>query len=69
MVLVDGAVVPDPQATQPGRGAWLHPGCWEVAERRRAFTRALRASAGPDLGPLREFLGRTPEHGMTEHHQ
>ena len=58
VVLVEGVVTPDPEATRPGRGAWLHPGCLEVAERRKAFTRALRASAALDLSVLREFAGR-----------
>lgn len=59
VVLVAGAVEPDPAAVRPGRGAWLHPGCLEAAERRKAFTRALRATAAPDLRALREFVGRT----------
>ena len=59
VVLEAGTVVPDPAATRPGRGAWLHPGCLEAAERRKAFTRALRASGAVDLGPLREFAART----------
>lgn len=58
VVLVDGTAVPDPKATRPGRGAWLHPGCLESAERRKAFTRALRASTAPDLTVLREFVER-----------
>lgn len=58
MVLVEGVVTPDPEAIRPGRGAWLHPGCLEAAERRKAFTRALRASAALDLSVLREFAGR-----------
>lgn len=61
VVLEDGVVVPDPQANRPGRGAWLHPECLEAAERRKAFTRALRAGAAPDLRSLREFAGRTPQ--------
>lgn len=28
----------------PGRGAWLHPACLDVALKRRAFSRALRVS-------------------------
>jgi hypothetical protein len=38
------AVVPDPAATRPGRGAHLHPttACYDLAVRRRAFARALR---------------------------
>jgi uncharacterized protein len=42
------AVVPDPGGTAPGRGAHLHPtiACFELAERKRAFARALRHDAG-----------------------
>ena len=42
---VEGRVVPDPRATLPGRGAWLHPArdCWEAATARRAFNRAFKA--------------------------
>lgn len=61
VVLVDGTAVPDPQAIRPGRGAWLHPGCLEAAERRKAFTRALRASGAPDLTVLRATVERMSE--------
>ena len=64
VVLVHGVITPDEQAVRPGRGAWLHPGCLEAAERRRAFTRALRATGAPDLSVLREFVERTH---MSEH--
>jgi predicted RNA-binding protein YlxR (DUF448 family) len=59
------AVVPDPGGTAPGRGAHLHPTleCFELAERKRAFARALRHDAGGPggMGPLslvglREYL-------------
>jgi len=59
------AVVPDPGGTAPGRGAHLHPTleCFELAERKRAFARALRHNAagrggtGPlSLAGLREYL-------------
>lgn len=43
---LDGTtVVIDESATLPGRGAWLHrsPACLELAIKRRAFPRALRA--------------------------
>ena len=36
--------------TLPGRGAWLcrgSPACVEVAQKRRAFERALRGPVGP----------------------
>jgi len=55
-------VVPDPSGTAPGRGAHLHPtiDCLALAERKRAFTRALRHDAGVrgalSLERLREHL-------------
>jgi predicted RNA-binding protein YlxR (DUF448 family) len=53
-------VVPDPAGTAPGRGAHLHPStaCLELAERRRAFARALRWEGGwpPALEQVREWL-------------
>jgi uncharacterized protein len=52
---VDGhpVVVPDPTATAPGRGAHLHPTteCYDLAVRRRAFTRALREAGPRGLSP------------------
>ncbi|MDP9093706.1 MAG: YlxR family protein [Actinomycetota bacterium] len=52
------AVVPDPRHRTPGRGAWLHhdPGCVELAERRRAFARALRVPGPLDPTPVREYV-------------
>ncbi|HEY3438830.1 MAG TPA: YlxR family protein [Actinotalea sp.] len=43
--------------SRPGRGAWLHPDltCLDLAERRRAFPRALRVAA-LDITPVREHL-------------
>ncbi|MET0839585.1 MAG: YlxR family protein [Marmoricola sp.] len=62
-------VVPDPRGTAPGRGAHLHPTpeCLALAERKRAFTRALRHDAGGrgkkrgalSLERLREHLAQT----------
>ncbi|MBC7291856.1 MAG: YlxR family protein [Actinotalea sp.] len=52
----DLAVV-DAHRSLPGRGAWVHPDpqCLELAERRRAFARALRA--GPiDVSHVRRHL-------------
>ena len=42
----------------PGRGAWLHPNlaCLELAERRSAFGRALRASGPLDAAGIRSHL-------------
>ena len=59
------SVVPDPGGTAPGRGAHLHPTleCLELAERKRAFARALRHDAGGrngrgalSLAVLRQYL-------------
>jgi uncharacterized protein len=56
------AVVPDPDGTAAGRGAHLHPTpeCYELAVRRKAFSRALRISGGNGAGmtstPLRDYL-------------
>ena len=58
-------VAPDPRGTAPGRGAHLHPttGCLALAERKRAFSRALRHDAGVrgalSLDRLREHLAPT----------
>jgi hypothetical protein len=57
-------VVPDPRHRTPGRGAWLHhnPGCVELAERRRAFGRALRVPGPLDLTPVREYVAEHAGH-------
>jgi len=51
-------VVPDPSGTAPGRGAHLHPtlACYDLAVRRRAFPRALRAGAGLASEPVGDYL-------------
>jgi uncharacterized protein len=53
-------LAPDPQRRLPGRGAWLHPNtaCLEQAVRRKAFTRALRLPARPDVAPVAEHLNQ-----------
>jgi uncharacterized protein len=49
---------PDPSRRLPGRGAHLHPdsACFALAERRRAFGRALRFPGVADTGPLAEHI-------------
>ena len=62
-------VAPDLGGTAPGRGAYLHPtmACLALAERRRAFGRALRHTEGSlSLGELRAYLGSTQVE--EEHH-
>src|SRR5690606_36857595 len=51
-------IVPDPRRRRPGRGAHIHPdpNCLALAERRRAFGRALRVAGVPDTTPLRQYL-------------
>ncbi|HYJ74020.1 MAG TPA: YlxR family protein [Kineosporiaceae bacterium] len=52
------AVVPDPRHRLAGRGASVHPvpECLDLAERRRAFPRALRREGPLDLTELRAFI-------------
>ena len=49
---------PDPNRRLPGRGAHLHPdpACFALAERRRAFGRALRLPGVADTGLLAEHI-------------
>jgi predicted RNA-binding protein YlxR (DUF448 family) len=58
VVVVDGTLVPDPRRRYPGRGAWVHPdiGCLRLAERRRAFPRALRSAGALDTAAVHAFL-------------
>jgi predicted RNA-binding protein YlxR (DUF448 family) len=48
------SLVADPTRRLPGRGAHVHPdpACVALAERRRAFGRALRVAGVLDPGPL-----------------
>jgi uncharacterized protein len=57
-VAVGDVIQPDPQARLPGRGAYLHPSlaCFELARRRRAFPRALRAAGPLSQDRLAEYL-------------
>jgi uncharacterized protein len=51
-------LVPDPSRRLPGRGASLHlaPGCLDLAERRRAFARALRVQGPVDTTAVRRYV-------------
>jgi predicted RNA-binding protein YlxR (DUF448 family) len=58
VVGVEGAVIPDPAGRLPGRGASVHldPRCVALAEKRRAFPRALRLDGPLDLTAVREHV-------------
>ncbi|MEV6962365.1 YlxR family RNase P modulator [Streptomyces sp. NPDC051207] len=60
IVAVEGACVPDPRGTLPGRGAYVHPAplCIDQAVRRRAFPRALRVPGPLDVMALRHYVGQ-----------
>jgi uncharacterized protein len=51
-------IVPDVTKRQPGRGAYLHPSlaCLERAQRRKAFSRALRLPAPLPAARVEEYL-------------
>jgi len=62
-------LIPDLRGGMPGRGAHVHPDpdCLALAERRRAFGRALRAEGPLDLTLVREQVatGTVPVKGRT----
>jgi predicted RNA-binding protein YlxR (DUF448 family) len=53
-------LTPDPIGRLPGRGASVHldPRCVDLAEKRRAFPRALRLAGPLDVSPVREHVAR-----------
>ena len=58
-VVSDGdRLVPDPGGRLPGRGASVHPDprCIDLAEKRRAFPRALRLDGPLDLSAVWEIV-------------
>ena len=58
VVAVSGTLAVDPRGRLPGRGAYVHPdpACVDLAERRKAFQRALRHAGVLDLSPLQAFV-------------
>jgi predicted RNA-binding protein YlxR (DUF448 family) len=58
IVVVDGELQPDVRRRMPGRGAHLHPvlACLDLAERRRAFPRALRVAGPLEYGRVRAHV-------------
>ncbi|MEX2288906.1 MAG: YlxR family protein [Mycobacteriales bacterium] len=51
-------LTPDPAGRLPGRGACVHldPRCIDLADKRRAFPRALRLAGPLDVSPVREHV-------------
>ncbi|TAL17119.1 MAG: YlxR family protein [Frankiales bacterium] len=62
VVEIEGLLVPDPAGRLPGRGASVHldPRCVDLAEKRRAFPRALRLAGPLDVTPVREHVAASP---------
>ncbi|MGH3302120.1 MAG: YlxR family protein [Streptosporangiaceae bacterium] len=58
VVVAGDEIVPDVTFRLPGRGAYLHPSlaCWERAQRRKAFPRALRLPAALPTGKVADHL-------------
>lgn len=67
VVAVDGELVPDVRRRLPGRGAYVHPdpACLDLAERRKAFPRALRATGPLDATRVRLYLRQAGRPGGT----
>ena len=67
VVVVDGVLVVDHAGRLPGRGAHVHPDptCVDLADKRRAFPRALRSVGPLDVAPVREHVkqGSPPTDG------
>lgn len=63
VVAANGAVTPDPSATLPGRGAWVHPTtqCVEKAIARKTFGRALRVSSALATEQILATVGASSE--------
>ncbi|WP_407671492.1 MULTISPECIES: YlxR family protein [Parafrankia] len=58
IVVVGGELLPDVRRRMQGRGAHVHPDptCVDLAERRKAFPRALRVSGPLGLKQVRAHL-------------
>ncbi|MCK9927126.1 YlxR family protein [Frankia sp. Mgl5] len=58
IVVIGGELLPDVRRRMPGRGAHVHPdlACVDLAERRKAFPRALRVAGPLGLKQVRAHL-------------
>jgi predicted RNA-binding protein YlxR (DUF448 family) len=61
VVLIDGVVTPEIKRGAPGRGAWLHKNCAEVAIIRGAFRFAFKQEKAVDVSKLLDFLKSNPQ--------
>jgi uncharacterized protein len=59
----DGEVAPDPSASAPGRGGWVHPTpeCIDKAITRKAFGRALHFTGVLDTARIRAMAGESTD--------
>ena len=69
VVAAGDEIAPDIAARLPGRGAYLHPSlaCLERAQRRKAFTRALRLPAALPAGKVAEALASGSANPLSGH--
>jgi len=56
LVVNEGQVIPDPDHKLGGRGAWLHPKCFGIAQQRRSFSRAFKSAEDLSTEKLEAFL-------------
>lgn len=68
VVVVGDALVPDLRGVMPGRGASVHPvlACLDLAERRRAFPRALRVHGPLDISAVRHVVAQRAQSATVE---
>jgi len=70
VVEVDGvsSALPDRRTRRPGRGASLHPDpvCLDLAQRRRAFPRALRHEGPLSITALQDVVAELARLGQHE---
>ncbi|MFC8080739.1 YlxR family protein [Streptomyces sp. NPDC057137] len=69
IVVVEGACLPDPRGTLPGRGAYVHPAsfCLDQAVRRRAFPRAFKVKGPLDSTELLLHVEQAAMHEDVRH--